>query len=68
MLHLEASNAELETRVSELEASLATLSQKEQERRNLHEARHAEEVAFLKKKNQQLKTQLDFLQSSARGT
>eukprot|EP00741_Cyanophora_paradoxa_P011206 tig00020554_g10826.t1 len=56
---LEAEKKELEKQVQELKAKCEAIEKRESERRALEEKKHAEEIAFLKRTNQQLKTQLE---------
>ncbi len=56
---LEGEKESLTRQVAELKEKLETLEAQESERRAVHEKKHAEEIAFLKKSNQQLKAQLE---------
>ena len=56
---LEASNKDFERQVVELKAKCDAIEKREAERRALEEKKHAEEISFLKRTNQQLKTQLE---------
>jgi dynein light intermediate chain len=47
--------------VGELKARIEAMERRDAERRSIDERKHAEEIAFLKKTNQQLKTQLEGL-------
>eukprot|EP00164_Ancoracysta_twista_P002050 GFYU01002701.1.p1 GENE.GFYU01002701.1~~GFYU01002701.1.p1 ORF type:complete len:247 (+),score=91.94 GFYU01002701.1:113-853(+) len=58
---LEHEKKELEKQVLELKSRCEAIEKRENERRALDEKKHAEEVTFLKKQNQQLKTQLENL-------
>ena len=59
--HLEHDKQELERQVGEMRARMDQMEKREAERRALEERKHQEEIAFLKKANQQLKTQLEAL-------
>ncbi|XP_057309474.1 33 kDa inner dynein arm light chain, axonemal-like [Hydractinia symbiolongicarpus] len=50
---------ELEKQVNELKAKCDAIEKREVERRAIEEKKHAEEIQFLKRTNQQLKTQLE---------
>lgn len=56
---LEDDKKELERQVQELKAKIEFVEKRENERRGHEEKKHAEEVAFLKRTNVQLKTQLE---------
>ncbi|KAH3722748.1 axonemal dynein light intermediate polypeptide 1 [Pelomyxa schiedti] len=56
---LEAEKQSLETQVAELKAKCEYIEKRDTERRQEEEKKHAEEVAFLKKVNLQLKAQLE---------
>ncbi|GAA6101467.1 axonemal dynein light intermediate polypeptide 1-like [Tachysurus ichikawai] len=56
---LENEKSELERQVNELKAKCEAIERQESERRQVEEKKHAEEIQFLKRTNQQLKTQLD---------
>ncbi|XP_051626932.1 axonemal dynein light intermediate polypeptide 1, partial [Manacus candei] len=56
---LEEERRELEKQVSEEKAKCEAIEQQEVERREIEEKKHNEEVLFLKRTNQQLKTQLE---------
>lgn len=56
---LEDEKKELERQVQELKAKIEFVEKRENERRGHEEKKHAEEVAFLKRTNVQLKTQLE---------
>ncbi|XP_031988405.1 axonemal dynein light intermediate polypeptide 1 [Corvus hawaiiensis] len=56
---LEEENRELEKQVSEEKAKCEAIERQENERREIEEKKHSEEVLFLKRTNQQLKTQLE---------
>lgn len=52
---LEADKLELEKQVNELKAKCEQIEKRAQEQRQVEEKKHAEEIQFLKKTNQQLK-------------
>uniref|UniRef100_A0A8C5UD10 Axonemal dynein light intermediate polypeptide 1 n=1 Tax=Malurus cyaneus samueli TaxID=2593467 RepID=A0A8C5UD10_9PASS len=56
---LEEENKELEKQVSQEKAKCEAIERQETERREIEERKHSEEVLFLKRTNQQLKTQLE---------
>ncbi|KAJ3368273.1 Axonemal dynein light intermediate polypeptide 1 [Allomyces arbusculus] len=56
---LEDDKRALETQVAELKAKCDAIEKREAERRAMDERKHAEELAFMKKTNLQLKTQLE---------
>ncbi|ORX48618.1 hypothetical protein BCR36DRAFT_404947 [Piromyces finnis] len=56
---LEEEKAQLEQQVTELKAKCEMIEKHEAEQRAMEERKHAEEIAFLKKTNVQLKTQLE---------
>jgi len=56
---LESEKGDLERQVQELKAKVDAIEKRESERRALDEKKHAEEVAFLKRTNGQLKQQLE---------
>ncbi|XP_058246770.1 axonemal dynein light intermediate polypeptide 1 isoform X2 [Hemibagrus wyckioides] len=56
---LENEKRELERQVNELKAKCEAIERRENERRQVEEKKHTEEIQFLKRTNQQLKTQLD---------
>ncbi|KAJ3152335.1 Axonemal dynein light intermediate polypeptide 1 [Geranomyces michiganensis] len=56
---LEEEKRGLEQSVLELKAKCEAIEKRESERRAMEERKHAEEIAFLKKTNVQLKTQLE---------
>jgi len=56
---LEEEKKQLESQVLELKAKCESIEKREAERRAMEERRHAEETAFMKKTNLQLKTQLE---------
>eukprot|EP00163_Fabomonas_tropica_P026678 TRINITY_DN5005_c0_g1_i1.p1 TRINITY_DN5005_c0_g1~~TRINITY_DN5005_c0_g1_i1.p1 ORF type:complete len:243 (-),score=94.35 TRINITY_DN5005_c0_g1_i1:297-1025(-) len=58
---LESDKKDLERQVQELKAKCEAIEKRENERRQLEEKKHAEEIAFLKRSNIQLKTQLEGL-------
>jgi len=56
---LEQDKRDLERQVNELKAKCENIEKRAAEQRTVEEKKHAEEVQFLKKTNQQLKTQLE---------
>ncbi|XP_015770097.1 PREDICTED: 33 kDa inner dynein arm light chain, axonemal-like [Acropora digitifera] len=56
---LEGDKRDLERQVNELKAKCDAIEKREAERRAVEEKKHAEEIQFLKRTNQQLKTQLE---------
>ncbi|KNC51988.1 inner dynein arm light chain, axonemal [Thecamonas trahens ATCC 50062] len=56
---LEDENRDLARSVQELKAKIEAIEKRESDRRALEEKKHAEEVAFLKRTNAQLKSQLE---------
>jgi dynein light intermediate chain len=56
---LEEDKKELERQVQELKSKCEFIEKRENERRAHEEKKHMEEVSFLKRTNQQLKTQLE---------
>ncbi|XP_060778233.1 axonemal dynein light intermediate polypeptide 1-like isoform X2 [Neoarius graeffei] len=56
---LENEKRELERQVNEQKAKCEVIERRENERRQAEEKKHAEEIQFLKRINQQLKVQLD---------
>ncbi|NWS42481.1 IDLC protein, partial [Probosciger aterrimus] len=56
---LEEEKQELEAQVSDQKAKCEAIEKRENERRQIEEKKHTEEVQFLKKTNQQLKAQLE---------
>lgn len=56
---LEVDKRDLERQVNELKAKCEAIEKREAERRAVEEKKHAEEIQFLKRTNQQLKTQLE---------
>merc|ERR1712216_1124863 len=60
---LEQEKKELERQVQDLKAKCEAIEKRESERRALEEKKHAEEIAFLKRTNAQLKQQLENLLS-----
>lgn len=56
---LEADKVELERQVNELKAKCEQIEKRAQEQRQVEEKKHSEEIQFLKRTNQQLKTQLE---------
>jgi len=59
MADLENDKAELERNANELKAKCEAIEKREMERRQVEEKKHSEEIQFLKRTNQQLKTQLE---------
>mmetsp|Transcript_1234 Transcript_1234/g.3272 ORF Transcript_1234/g.3272 Transcript_1234/m.3272 type:complete len:107 (+) Transcript_1234:367-687(+) len=59
IVQLEAEKKEQERVIQDLKAKCEAIEKREGERRQLDEKKHAEEVAFLKRTNQQLKQQLE---------
>ena len=62
--HLETDKKDLERQVQELINRCDAMEKREQERRALDEKKHAEEVEFFKKTNDQLKSNLESLLST----
>merc|ERR1712168_591620 len=56
---LEKEKRDLERSVNELKAKCEAIEKREAERRQVEEKKHSEEIQFLKRTNQQLKTQLE---------
>eukprot|EP00033_Pygsuia_biforma_P000823 GCRY01000957.1.p1 GENE.GCRY01000957.1~~GCRY01000957.1.p1 ORF type:complete len:272 (-),score=46.71 GCRY01000957.1:517-1224(-) len=56
---LEEEKADLQRQVQELKSKFEAVEKRESERRALEEKKHADEIAFLKRTNVQLKTQLE---------
>ncbi|KAJ8020258.1 33 kDa inner dynein arm light chain, axonemal [Holothuria leucospilota] len=56
---LEGEKRDLERQVNELKAKCEAIEKREAERRSVEEKKHTEEIQFLKRTNQQLKTQLE---------
>jgi len=56
---LEADKKDLERQIQDLKAKCEAIEKRESERRALEEKKHAEEVQFLKRTNQQQKQQLE---------
>ena len=54
-MDLEEEKLELEKQVNELKAKCDAIEKRETERRAIEEKKHAEEIQFLKRTNQQLK-------------
>ncbi|XP_018582481.1 axonemal dynein light intermediate polypeptide 1-like [Scleropages formosus] len=59
IMDLENEKRELERQVNEQKAKCDSTEKREAERRQVEEKKHMEEIQFLKRTNQQLKTQLD---------
>mmetsp|Transcript_56906 Transcript_56906/g.116469 ORF Transcript_56906/g.116469 Transcript_56906/m.116469 type:complete len:242 (+) Transcript_56906:169-894(+) len=59
IVQLEAEKKDLERQIQDLKAKCEAIEKRESERRQLDEKKHAEEVQFLKRTNQQLKNQLE---------
>ncbi len=62
---LEQEKKELERQVQDLKAKCEAIEKRESERRAMEEKKHAEEIAFLKRTNAQLKQQLENVLSPA---
>ena len=62
---LEQEKKELERQVQDLKAKCEAIEKRESERRAMEEKKHAEEIAFLKRTNAQLKQQLESVLSPA---
>jgi dynein light intermediate chain len=62
---LEQEKKELERQVQDLKAKWEAIEKRESERRAMEEKKHAEEIAFLKRTNAQLKQQLESVLSPA---
>eukprot|EP00002_Diphylleia_rotans_P016984 TRINITY_DN32_c0_g1_i11.p1 TRINITY_DN32_c0_g1~~TRINITY_DN32_c0_g1_i11.p1 ORF type:complete len:249 (-),score=65.27 TRINITY_DN32_c0_g1_i11:454-1200(-) len=56
---LESDKKDLERQVQDLKAKCEAIEKRESERRAIEEKKHSEEIAFLKRTNQQLKQQLE---------
>uniref|UniRef100_H2YD39 Axonemal dynein light intermediate polypeptide 1 n=1 Tax=Ciona savignyi TaxID=51511 RepID=H2YD39_CIOSA len=56
---LDSEKRDLERTVNELKAKCEAIEKREAERRQVEEKKHSEEIQFLKRTNQQLKTQLE---------
>ena len=56
---LEEDKRDLERQVNELKAKIDQIEKRNAEQRAAEEKKHAEDIAFYKKTNQQLKTQLE---------
>jgi uncharacterized protein (DUF3084 family) len=65
---LEDEKRQLEQSVLELKAKCEAIEKRESERRAMEERKHAEEIAFLKKTNVQLKVENTNLDSAGRNT
>eukprot|EP01052_Picozoa_sp_SAG31_P012993 SAG31_NODE_772_length_12197_cov_7.075963_2_plen_233_part_00 len=64
---LESEKSDLERQVQELQSKCEAIEKREAERRALEDKKHADELAFLKRTNGQLKTQLEnFLQPASK--
>ncbi|RKO98182.1 hypothetical protein CXG81DRAFT_23968 [Caulochytrium protostelioides] len=59
IVQLEAEKVTMEHTIAELRAKCEGIEKREMERRAMDERKHSEEIAFLKKTNLQLKTQLE---------
>ncbi|XP_078059606.1 axonemal dynein light intermediate polypeptide 1 [Mustelus asterias] len=59
IIDLEAEKKELERQLNEQKAKCEAIEKRENERRQVDEKKHAEEIQFLKRTNQQLKAQLE---------
>lgn len=59
IVELDEEKHELEKQVNDLKAKCDNIEKREAERRAIEEKKHGEEIQFLKRTNQQLKTQLE---------
>ncbi|XP_067867283.1 axonemal dynein light intermediate polypeptide 1 isoform X1 [Heterodontus francisci] len=59
IIDLETEKKELERQLNEQKAKCEAIEKRENERRQVEEKKHAEEIQFLKRTNQQLKAQLE---------
>ncbi|KAL7057081.1 hypothetical protein AAHC03_019304 [Spirometra sp. Aus1] len=59
ILELEQEKRDLERQVNELKAKCEQIEKRAAEQRQVEEKKHQDEIQFLKRNNQQLKTQLD---------
>lgn len=59
IVDLETEKKDLERQLNEQKAKCEAIEKRENERRQVEEKKHAEEIQFLKRTNQQLKAQLD---------
>ena len=57
-MELDEEKSELEKQVNDLKAKCDAIEKRETERRAIEEKKHAEEIQFLKRTNQQLKVSL----------
>lgn len=65
IVQLEGEKKDLERQIQDLKAKCEAIEKREGERRQLDEKKHGEEVAFLKRTNQQLKLQLESILAPA---
>eukprot|EP00128_Syssomonas_multiformis_P005018 Colp12_sorted_trinity150504_noHs@16457 len=66
IVELESEKQELERQLAEMKAKCDAIEKREADRRAAEERKHAEEIAFLKRTNQQLKTQLEGILSPSK--
>lgn len=66
IVDLQKEKKELEATVASLKAKCDDIERREAERRQVDERKHAEEMQFLKRTNQQLKTQLESILAPAK--
>ncbi|XP_051494102.1 axonemal dynein light intermediate polypeptide 1 [Apus apus] len=66
IVELEGEKRELERQVDEQKARCEAIEKRDNERREIEEKKHDEEVQFLRQKNQQLKTQLESIIASTK--
>lgn len=66
IVELQGEKKELEASVAALKAKCDDIERREAERRQVEERKHAEEMQFLKRTNQQLKTQLESILAPAK--
>ncbi|XP_009995000.1 PREDICTED: axonemal dynein light intermediate polypeptide 1, partial [Chaetura pelagica] len=66
IVELEEEKRELERQVDEQKARCEAIEKRDNERREIEEKKHDEEVQFLRQKNQQLKTQLESIIASTK--
>ena len=64
---LEGEKRDLERQVNELKAKCEQIERRAAEQRQVEEKKHAEEIQFLKRNNQQLKTQLEGIMQPKKG-
>uniref|UniRef100_A0A7S4NAJ5 Uncharacterized protein n=1 Tax=Guillardia theta TaxID=55529 RepID=A0A7S4NAJ5_GUITH len=65
IVQLESEKKDLERQIQDLKAKCEAIEKRESERRQLDEKKHAEEVQFLRRSNQQLKQQLESILTSS---